>query len=154
MSAHEQGSSQSGSAASGGAGDHAHQVFDAEPVRELAEGEPHTPLWLPVLGIALFVLFGLYFALGDDDEATAGAAAASASAAASEATASAAPATRPVQPLGQAAQPKSREPAVPPDVRRIREGLRKARRGDATRGPAGRGKPATPPHDHQPGDVH
>ncbi len=153
MSAQEQGPNESGSAAFDGAASHGHEVFDAEPVQDLAEGEPRTPLWLPVVGIGLFVLFGLYLALGDDDDASSGAAAASASATAARAGASA-PATRPAEPLGGAAQRKARDPRVPADVRRIREGLRKSRAGEPARGTAGREKPAPKPHVHKPGDVH
>ncbi|MBI4705546.1 MAG: hypothetical protein HY744_31010 [Deltaproteobacteria bacterium] len=49
----------------------AHGVFDPEPTKTLAEGEPHTPAWLPLLGLALFGLAALYALFGGDEDATA-----------------------------------------------------------------------------------
>jgi len=148
MSATEEGSKTGAEAAASGAGHDGHEAFDGEPVQELSEGEPRSPLWLPALGIALFVVFGLYLAMGDDDETAAGGAAGSAqpSTAAS------------VDETGKLVQPPpglKRPPAQPQnparsDVDRIRDGLRKVRGGDASKPPA---RPVKP-HVHKPGDVH
>ncbi|MBW2453145.1 MAG: hypothetical protein JRI68_01465 [Deltaproteobacteria bacterium] len=146
MSAHEEGSQDGGEAAASGAGSHAHEVFDAEPVQQLSEGEPRSPLWLPALGIALFVVFGLYLAVGDDDEAPGG----PAGRASASAALSADPAGSPPKPLGRRPGSDRPKPSVPVDIQRIRKGLRDARGADPTKPPA---RPAKP-HVHKPGDVH
>ncbi len=145
MSAHEEGSQDGGEAATSGADSHAHEVFDAEPVQQLSEEEPRSPLWLPALGIALVVLSGLYLALGDD-EAVPESPAESASATALSASA----AVRPPTPLGVRREPNRPKPTRQSDVERIGKGLRDARGAAPTRPPA---KPAKP-HVHRPGDVH
>ncbi len=44
--------------------DHDHQhAFDPEPVRVLPPDEPRTPLWVPLLGLALFVIAGTWVLL-------------------------------------------------------------------------------------------
>jgi len=44
----------------------AHNAFDGEPATTLPAGEPRTPGWLPVLGLALFVSAGVYFLVSGD----------------------------------------------------------------------------------------
>lgn len=51
-------------------GAHDHHGFDPEPVSEIADEEPRTPMWMPAVGVTLLVLFGLYLALGDDEAPT------------------------------------------------------------------------------------
>lgn len=46
---------------------HAHHAFDPEPIAELPADEPHTPLWMPAVGLALLVIFGTWLALGGDE---------------------------------------------------------------------------------------
>jgi hypothetical protein len=50
-----------------GAASHAHDhAFDGEPIAVLPADEPHTPSWLPLLGLALFVSAAVaWLALGD-----------------------------------------------------------------------------------------
>ncbi|HZO16653.1 MAG TPA: hypothetical protein VFB62_25430 [Polyangiaceae bacterium] len=93
-------------------------VFDAEPVRELAPGEPVTPMWLPLVGVALFGLAALYL-LVRADASSAGGAAASASASSSVAipTPALAPTIPPQMPTGA-----SRD-----QIRDIRQNLLQAR---------------------------
>lgn len=45
-----------------------HDDFDGEPAQELGPGEPETPNWVPLLGVALFVVGGIYFLSTMDDE--------------------------------------------------------------------------------------
>jgi hypothetical protein len=57
-----------------GASAHAHDdhdAFDGEPARELSPGEPRSPSWLPVVGVALFSLAGVYMLSGGDGPAAA-----------------------------------------------------------------------------------
>lgn len=46
-----------------------HEDFDAEPLGELPADEAPTPMWMPALGAALFVLGGIWFVSGDDTPA-------------------------------------------------------------------------------------
>ena len=48
---------------------HAHDAYDGEPATALSPGEPRTPGWLPLLGLALFVSAGVYFLVGGDSPA-------------------------------------------------------------------------------------
>ena len=64
---------------SGDQADHHHAAFDAEPATELSPGEPESPLWLPVVGIALFAAVGVWWSSGDDPAAAADKPSASAS---------------------------------------------------------------------------
>jgi len=48
-------------------GAHDHHDFDPEPVAEIADGEPRTPMWMPAVGLTLLVGLGLYVATGDDE---------------------------------------------------------------------------------------
>jgi hypothetical protein len=50
---------------------HGHDDFDPEPTNELSAGEPRTPLWLPALGAALFLLAAVYSLVPSQDEAPA-----------------------------------------------------------------------------------
>jgi hypothetical protein len=50
-------------------GAEAHDDFDAEPARALPAGEPRTPGWIPALGLALFVAFGVAFLVSVSDDA-------------------------------------------------------------------------------------
>lgn len=61
-----------------GHADHGHDDFDPTPARNLSEGEPQSPSWLPILGAGLFLVGGVYFLSGQSDAAP-GAASASAS---------------------------------------------------------------------------
>ena len=45
----------------------AHEAFDPEPISELPPDEPRTPLWMPALGIGLFVVVGGWWTLGGDE---------------------------------------------------------------------------------------
>ena len=42
----------------------AHAPFDPAPVRTLSPGETPSPLWLPLVGIAIFLLGGIYLLTG------------------------------------------------------------------------------------------
>jgi hypothetical protein len=64
MSSQHQGSGDGGKDTAHDA-DHA---FDGEPVKALAADEPKTPGWLPLLGIALFIILGVYAIAGERDE--------------------------------------------------------------------------------------
>lgn len=55
-----------------GGGGHHHEAFDGEPASELGPGEPETPLWLPVVGLAFFVAVGVWWGLGDGQADEAG----------------------------------------------------------------------------------
>lgn len=67
------------------AGDHAHDdhahAFDGEPATTLPADEPRTPAWVPMLGIVLFLGFGVAHLLHSDDTAAEGGGAAPAKAA-------------------------------------------------------------------------
>ncbi len=49
----------------------AHQAFDPEPTTVLSAGEPHTPLWLPAVGVALFGAASLWAFSGDETDTVA-----------------------------------------------------------------------------------
>lgn len=56
-----------------------HESFDPTPIRELSAEESPTPMWLPVLGVALLIAgASLWLARSGDDAPTAGGPAASA----------------------------------------------------------------------------
>jgi hypothetical protein len=46
-------------------------AFDGEPARALPADEPPTPLWVPALGLALFVVAGVAFLAGNAPDAPA-----------------------------------------------------------------------------------
>lgn len=98
---------------------HAHD-FDGEPTRELSPGEPRTPSWVPMLGLGLFLVAGIYgltATSGGEDEASA-----AASAGASASAAPAAPA--PPAPRGEVVRidpPGARPAGTAPDPERVRE---------------------------------
>lgn len=81
--------------ASHGHADHAHD-FDGEPATALPADEPMTPTWVPVLGLALFVIAGVAFLAMSD-----AAPAQPASDAAPEQSAAAAPAATQTAPAGR-----------------------------------------------------
>ena len=54
---------------------HAEEAFDPEPIRELPDDEPRTPMWLPAVGAVLLLLVGCWWALGGDDDPAAAASA-------------------------------------------------------------------------------
>ncbi len=93
---------------------HTSESFDPEPTTELAAGEPQTPLWLPAVGIALFVAVGLWAFSGDETDTGAET---SKPAASASTIANAAP-PKPV------ARPKTRVPRGK-DRERIREAARR-----------------------------
>ncbi len=48
---------------------HDHDHFDNDPVQELPADEPRTPVWIPVLGLALFFVAGTaWLLMGSGDE--------------------------------------------------------------------------------------
>ncbi len=49
---------------------HETHAFDDTPVQELSADEPRTPGWMPVLGLALFVVAAVAYLLGGDAPAT------------------------------------------------------------------------------------
>jgi hypothetical protein len=40
------------------------EPFDGEPARTLSPGEPRTPVWLPILGLVIFVTAGIALLVG------------------------------------------------------------------------------------------
>jgi hypothetical protein len=60
--------------------------FDPEPVRELSEDEPRTPMWLPALGGVLLVGWMALWIAGANDAGAVAAASASAGSSAAPAT--------------------------------------------------------------------
>jgi hypothetical protein len=50
-----------------------HDDFDPEPAKELGPGEPSSPTWLPILGAGLFLVFGVYFLVGQSSDSQASA---------------------------------------------------------------------------------
>lgn len=114
--------------------DHHHEAFDAEPATELSPGEPESPLWLPVLGLAFFAAVGVWWSLGDDEASAAGASGATASAAASVAPPT--PARRPAAAPRGTARPGAGAPGLgrveakkldPEAIEKLRQRLREAR---------------------------
>ena len=94
-----------------GASAHDDHGFDGEPAKELGEGEPMTPGWVPAAGGALFVglaIFGLVQAQDGATPTTAAAPTTTASAAADAAP-------RPVQALPSTMRPAPRPLAQPAD---------------------------------------
>jgi hypothetical protein len=41
-----------------------HETFDGEPAKTLSPGEPQTPGWLPLVGLALFTALGIALLAG------------------------------------------------------------------------------------------
>jgi hypothetical protein len=130
-----------------GASAHAHDVhddqhaFDGEPARELSPGEPRSPNWLPVVGVALFSLVGVYMLSGGDGpaaaltpprplpvEAAPAPAPPPAPPPAATATARSAPAQYPVPPLGDVAPAGSGVRKLSPDqVEQLKKRIEEAR---------------------------
>lgn len=125
----------SGHAPGAGSG---HDAYDGEPATELGPGEPRTPLWLPAVGAALFVLAGIVLVSRDGADAAPAKARAEGAATAAPAAPTAAPmqATRPAPPAGGSARPVS-----PDQARELQRKIDEMRR---QRG-APTGAPATPP---------
>jgi len=109
-----------------GASAHDDHGFDGEPAKELGEGEPMTPGWVPAIGGALFVglaIFGLVESQDGQSATTAGAPPSSANAAAEAAPkpvqalpSTMRPAPRPLaQPGADGAPPGGQAPAAVPD---------------------------------------
>lgn len=80
-------------------------TFDPEPTQQLSPGEPQSPLWLPALGLVLFVIAGVFLTLRDGDE--------SAQAASSATSAAAVSAAASIPALKLSAQPPGK-PSAPP----------------------------------------
>jgi hypothetical protein len=59
---------------------HEVHAFDPQPVAALAADEPHTPLWLPAVGLLFFTVAGVIWLVSASDDATPDAAAPLASA--------------------------------------------------------------------------
>lgn len=120
-----------------GGGDHAdhhHEAFDAEPATELSAGEPESPLWLPVLGLALFAAVGVWWSLGEDGETAAGPS--SPSVTATAAAAPPRPAAAPRSPTPPGAAPDGGRPGRgrvqankldPAAIEKLRKRLQEAR---------------------------
>jgi hypothetical protein len=115
---------------------HDHHAFDPEPIRELAPDEPQTPMWLPVLGLALLAVFGMYLALGGGEEvapsADEGAAVAPTPETASPPpaivpTVLPLPAERPTRPPGAAPTGSAFERLTPEQRQQLEERLRQMR---------------------------
>jgi hypothetical protein len=125
---------------------HAHDEFDPEPTQELSPGEPRTPLWLPVLGVFLFVVGAIVFLTSSSADAKTDEPA-RADAAAVEAPPSPAPAPRPVAPTQQPAQVANALQQLSPQQREdIRKRLDQMRQGVA----AGRPLQPSPARPAQP----
>lgn len=100
---------------------HAHD-FDGEPVQELAAGEPRTPSWVPMLGLGLFLVAGIYGlrAMGS------GEAAGAAPGASASASAAVAPPPPAAAPRGEAVQidprgARAAGSAAPMDPEKLKE---------------------------------
>ncbi len=91
-----------------GAHDH-HHDFDPEPTRVLPPDEPRTPLWVPLLGLALFAVAGTWALLfsGDSSEGAASQ---------KSETTKAVPADLPVQPVTPPPQLRVPAPGAAPSV--------------------------------------
>ncbi len=82
--------------------------------------EPRTPAWLTVLGVALFVVAGMWFLATRPDARTV-----EELRAATAASASAAPSAMVAIPMRANPQPAGQPPAVPPNLKMMRPGLAK-----------------------------
>jgi hypothetical protein len=141
-----------------------HHAFDPEPIRELPADEPQTPLWLPAVGLALFVIFGAYLALGGGEapaEGTSATAEAPPEAAAPTAPAAAAPQAPPGPPAGRpAAQPldqlsPEQRQALEERIRKMREQRQQGARPGPAPSPGGEpARPAPPARDPHEGHGH
>jgi hypothetical protein len=47
--------------------DEHHDHFDPEPITALPDDEPRSPLWLPLVGLLLFVVVGLWWTWDGDE---------------------------------------------------------------------------------------
>jgi hypothetical protein len=100
---------------------HAHDVYEGTPADTIPPDEPHTPGWLPLVGVGLVLAAILFFAVGHEDSASA-AAAGSASAAPEAPPAPANAPTPPVRPEGSAAARLPGLPGIPSAFMRPRPG--------------------------------
>jgi hypothetical protein len=101
---------------------HAHDVYEGTPADTIPPDEPHTPGWLPIVGIGLTLGAILLFALRHEDTPSA-AAAPSPQAAAEAAPAPAnAPPPRPARPEGSAPARLPGLPGIPSAFMRPRPG--------------------------------
>ncbi len=92
-----------------GASAHDDHGFDGEPAKELGEGEPMTPGWVPAIGGALFVGLAIFGLVGSQD----GQSATTAAAPPSPASAAAEAAPKPVQAIPSTMRPAPRPLAQP-----------------------------------------
>lgn len=111
-----------------------HEPFDPTPVTEAAPGEPNSPMWLPVLGAALFACVGIWWLTGSDAPAaenvaiTSASASASASAVAPKPPSASARAVRTVAPRPRPApNPSGAAKLTPEQLRKRRDAIRKLR---------------------------
>ncbi len=103
---------------------HAHDVYEGTPADTIPPDEPHTPGWLPIVGVGLTLAAILFFAVNHEDSASA-AAAGAASAAPEAQEAAPAPANAPTpapQPEGTAAARLPGLPGIPSAFMRPRPG--------------------------------
>jgi hypothetical protein len=125
---------------SGGHSEHDHEVFDAQPATELSPGEPETPLWVPVVGLTFFVLVGIWWSLGDDEETTGAAPTATASAVAKapparvpdRARAPIRPPSRPGAPPAGTARPTVKGRLNPEQIEMLKKRIEAQRKEGAT----------------------
>lgn len=132
---------------------HDHHAFDPEPIRELPADEPQTPMWLPAVGLALFVIFGIYVALGGGDEAPTeeGIAEPVAERAGGAEPPAAAPAPDAAAPPGPTGRPFDR---LSPDQRKQLEDRLRTLRERQPQGARPTPAPAAPPRDPHEGHGH
>jgi hypothetical protein len=109
-----------------------HAAFDPEPVHELPPDEPRSPLWLPLVGLGILALGGLWLALRSTPAAPkpGGSASATTTTAAPPAPPAGATAAPTQRPAGTASTVVTRPPTRE-DIDRIREQMRQMQEGKA-----------------------
>jgi hypothetical protein len=105
--------------------------FDPTPIQALPPDEPPTPSWLPIVGVALFVVVGSWWALSGDDAATGAAAGSSAPPVKASAAPDARGAPTPEAAASAAPGVERRQPRTREQLDALRERLEKSRAKDA-----------------------
>jgi hypothetical protein len=105
-----------------------HADFDGEPATELPSDEPHTPNWVPVLGLCLLLAAAVYWVATGASAAPAPAAQAEPTARPAAAVpAATAPIARPGAP-GAVAPASARPPMTPEQAEQLRKRVEEARK--------------------------